>query len=214
MRIRKFSHSCLLVEGSSSRVLIDPGSFSAGVESIRDLSAVLVTHVHGDHLDVNRVARLIEGSPEVTIVCDAGSAGVLTAHGIDPHVMRDGDIIDVGMRVRAAGSWHAVIHPDIPTVENIGYMIDERIFHPGDAFTDPGCPVEVLAVPAGAPWMKISEAIDYLRAYRPAIAVPIHEAVLAQPAGAFRILGQLAPQGTHVHPMDKEEVLDIGEYPA
>ena len=39
--------------------------------------------------------------------------------------------------------------------------------HPGDALFTPGEPVDVLATPAAAPWMKISEAVDYLRAVAP-----------------------------------------------
>jgi hypothetical protein len=42
----------------------------------------------------------------------------------------------------------------------------------------PGEPVDVLAAPAAAPWMRISEAVDYLRAVAPARAVPIHQAII------------------------------------
>jgi hypothetical protein len=50
--------------------------------------------------------------------------------------------------------------------------------HPGDALFTPGEPVDVLATPAAAPWMTISEAIDYLRAVAPARAVPIHQGII------------------------------------
>ena len=50
--------------------------------------------------------------------------------------------------------------------------------HPGDALFTPGEPVDVLATPAAAPWMKISEAVDYLRAVAPTRAVPIHQAII------------------------------------
>jgi hypothetical protein len=46
----------------------------------------------------------------------------------------------------------------------------------------PGEPVEVLATPAAAPWMKISEAVDYLRAVAPEHAVPIHQGIIAREA--------------------------------
>ncbi len=50
--------------------------------------------------------------------------------------------------------------------------------HPGDALFVPDEPVDVLATPAAAPWMKISEAVDYLRAVAPARAVPIHQGII------------------------------------
>jgi hypothetical protein len=54
--------------------------------------------------------------------------------------------------------------------------------HPGDALFVPDEPVDVLAAPAAAPWMKISEAVDYLRAVAPRQAVPIHQAIIAPEA--------------------------------
>jgi hypothetical protein len=50
--------------------------------------------------------------------------------------------------------------------------------HPGDALYAPGEPVDILAAPAAAPWMRISEAVDYLRAVAPNRAVPIHQAII------------------------------------
>ncbi|HTF60591.1 MAG TPA: MBL fold metallo-hydrolase, partial [Actinomycetes bacterium] len=87
--------------------------------------------------------------------------------------------------------------PDIPVVPNVGYLVGGRLFHPGDAFTPPGQPVEVLAVPAGAPWLKVSEPIDYLRAVRPRVAVPVHDQVLSAAGRSihYRQLEQLGGKG-------------------
>jgi len=113
-------------------------------------------------------------------------------------VVADGEELDVGgVGVRVAGRDHAVIHPDIPVVPNVGYLVGGRLFHPGDAFTPPGQPVEVLAVPAGAPWLKVSEPIDYLRAVRPKVAVPVHDQVLSAAGRSihYRQLEQLGAKG-------------------
>ena len=76
-----------------------------------------------------------------------------------------------------------MIHPEIPVIENISYLVGDgdhaaRLMHPGDALFVPGEPVDVLATPAAAPWMKISEAVDYLRAVAPQRAVPIHQGII------------------------------------
>jgi L-ascorbate metabolism protein UlaG (beta-lactamase superfamily) len=96
-----------------------------------------------------------------------------------------------------AGRDHAVIHPDVPVVPNVGFLLGGRLFHPGDAFTVPGRPVELLAVPAGAPWLKLSEAVDYLRRVAPKVAFPVHEKVLSDAGRSihYRQLGQLGSRG-------------------
>lgn len=77
------------------------------------------------------------------------------------------------------GELHAVIHPDIPRITNVGYLVDGgRVFHPGDALTVPDVPVETLMLPVMAPWNKISEVIDYVREVGPQRAYDIHDALL------------------------------------
>jgi L-ascorbate metabolism protein UlaG (beta-lactamase superfamily) len=181
MRVTKFGHSCLLVEEGGARVLLDPGAFSEGFEELEGLTAVCVTHQHADHLDTGRLRRLLDGNPGVRVVADEGSAEALGEAGADVEVVYDGDELGLGgLGLRVAGRDHAVVHPDVPVVPNVGYLVGGRLFHPGDAFTEPGEAVEVLAVPAGAPWLKLAEAVDYLRRVAPRVAVPVHERVLSQ----------------------------------
>ena len=159
---------------------------------------MLVTHQHPDHLDRDRIRGLLDRNPGVRVVCDEGSAEPLAGAGAEVEVVHDGQELDVGgVGVLVAGRHHAVIHPDIPVVPNVGYLVGGRLFHPGDAFTLPGRPVEVLAVPAGAPWLKLAEAVDYLRRVAPRVAVPVHEKVLSEQGVAihYRQLGQLGGRG-------------------
>jgi L-ascorbate metabolism protein UlaG (beta-lactamase superfamily) len=208
MRLTKFGHSCLLVEDGGARVLLDPGSFSEGFEKLEGLTAVCLTHQHGDHLDPERVRRLLDRNPGVRVVSDDGSAKALGEAGADVEVVHDGDELELGgLGVAVAGRDHAVIHPDVPVVPNVGYLVGGRLFHPGDAFTVPGQPVEVLAVPAGAPWLKLAEAVDYLRRVAPRVAFPVHEKVLSEGGISihYRQLEQLGARGG-----TRFEVLDDG----
>jgi hypothetical protein len=91
-------------------------------------------------------------------------------------------------------------------VPNVGYLVGGRLFHPGDALTEPGAPVELLAVPAGAPWLKLADAIDYLRRIGPRVAVPVHEKVLSE-LGIRAHYGQLEQLGG---PGTSFQVLDDG----
>jgi L-ascorbate metabolism protein UlaG (beta-lactamase superfamily) len=208
MRLTKFGHSCLLVEEGGARVLLDPGSFSEGFERLEGLTAVCLTHQHPDHLDRDRLRQLLDRNPGVRVVSDEGSAKPLGEAGAEVEVVHHGDELGLGgLGVAVLGRDHAVIHPDVPVVPNVGYLVGGRLFHPGDAFTDPGRPVEVLAVPAGAPWLKLAEAVDYLRRVGPRVAVPVHDRVLSEQGRSlhYRQLEQLGGRGG-----TRFEVLDDG----
>jgi L-ascorbate metabolism protein UlaG (beta-lactamase superfamily) len=204
VQITHYGHSCLLVDTGAARLLFDPGTFSTGFESVTGLDAVLVTHQHADHLDPERLGPLLAGNPEARLIVDAETAAQL---GERPHeVVRSGASIQIaGSRIDVLGGTHAVIHPDIPVVANNAYLIDGTHLHPGDSFTPPPAPVDVLFLPTGAPWLKLSEAVDYLRAVGPHTAVPIHEAVLSRPAMAYQLFDRLAPEQTTVRVLEQAE---------
>jgi L-ascorbate metabolism protein UlaG (beta-lactamase superfamily) len=213
MRLTKLGHSCLLVEEGRARLLLDPGTLSGGFEELEGLTAVLFTHQHADHLDRERLRGLLDRNPRARVLSDEGSAEPLGEAGVEVEVVRDGEELQVGgVAVRVAGRDHAVIHPDIPVIPNVGYLVGGRLFHPGDAFTMPGQPVEVLAVPAGAPWLKLAEPIDYLRAVRPTVAVPVHDQVLSAAGRSihYRQLEQLgAKGGTTLRPLDDGQPAEL-----
>jgi L-ascorbate metabolism protein UlaG (beta-lactamase superfamily) len=194
VRITRYGHSCLLVEDGDARVLLDPGVYSTGFEHLEGLTAVLVTHQHPDHLDVERLRPLLAANPDARLHLDEGSAG---AHAdLDAVVVRDGDRLDLGVPVTVHGTTHAVIHEEVPRIPNVGYLVGGRFFTPGDALTVPDADVEVLGLPTAAPWLKLSEAVGLLRAVAPRLAFPVHDAVLSQPQVWYGHLDRLAPAGT------------------
>lgn len=182
MQLTHFGHSCLLADFGHTTVLFDPGTFSHGFEGITGLAAILVTHQHPDHVDTARLPALLAANPGAALYADPQTAAQLGAPWQPVHV---GDRLTVGgLTVRGVGGIHAVIHPEIPVVDNISYLVDDgersgAFMHPGDALFVPDEPVAVLATPAAAPWMKIAEAVDYLRAVAPEQAVPIHQGIIA-----------------------------------
>jgi L-ascorbate metabolism protein UlaG (beta-lactamase superfamily) len=207
MRLTRYRHSCLLVEDDDARLLLDPGVFSRGFEDLRGLTAVLVTHQHPDHLDLERLTALLEANPDARLHCDEGSAGQV---GDLPHaVVHDGESLDLGTTVRVVGSQHAVIHPDIPRIPNVGYLVGERFFTPGDALTVPEADVELLGLPTAAPWLKLSEAVGLLRAVTPRVAFPVHDAVLAEPQIWYGQFAALAPEGSEFRTVAPDDVVPL-----
>ncbi len=207
MQITKFGHSCLLVADGEAKILIDPGTFSAGFESLTGLTAILITHQHPDHLDLTRLPSVVAANPQAPVYADTGSVGPLQDAGISVTPVEPGDRFDVGTPVEVLGGTHAVIHADIPTIPNVCYLIGGRLLHPGDSLDVPNVPVEILAVPAAAPWMAAREAIDFYRAVSPQIAFSIHEQILAAPGMSLfqGLLDRLGPQSsTWLTPADGE----------
>jgi L-ascorbate metabolism protein UlaG (beta-lactamase superfamily) len=207
-QITHFGHSCLLLDTGAARLLFDPGTFSAGFESVRGLDAVIVTHQHPDHLDSERIRPLLDANPDARLIVDAGTAEQVS--GISHEILEPRATRDIaGARIEVLGGQHAVIHRDIPVIPNNAYLVDGTYLHPGDSFTPPAEPVDVLFLPTGAPWLKLAEAVDYLRAVNPRTAVPIHEAVLSRPAMHYNWFEQLGPEGTALRVLDRETPTEL-----
>lgn len=198
MRLTRYGHSCVLVEDGDARVLLDPGVFSSGFEDLRGLTGVLVTHQHADHLDLPRVTALLEANPEARLLTDSGS----DVGDLPRTVVGHGDAFDLGVPVSVHGSDHAVIHPDIPGVPNVGYLVGS-FFTPGDALTVPDADVEVLGLPTDAPWLKLSEAVTLLREVQPHRAFPVHDGVLNPVAAGiwYGHFDRLSPSHTTFTPL-------------
>jgi L-ascorbate metabolism protein UlaG (beta-lactamase superfamily) len=178
MRLTKFGHACVRVEHDGAVVVIDPGMFTEP-EAVDGATAVLVTHEHPDHWTADHLART--DAPVFTIGAVAGQLPDEVGERVT--VVTPGSTLDVGLPVTVVGEKHAVIHPELPHFDNSGYLLtagDTRVFHPGDALTIPEAPVDVLLLPVSAPWLKISEAIDYARDVRAACNVALHDAVYSE----------------------------------
>ncbi|MGW7428592.1 MBL fold metallo-hydrolase [Streptomyces sp. NPDC054861] len=179
MKLTKKSHACIRLEKAGRSLVVDPGGFSEE-DAALGADAVLVTHEHPDHFDEGRLRAGLEANPAAEIWTLRSVAEQLSAAFPGRvHTVGDGDTFTAaGFEVQVHGELHAVIHPDIPRVTNIGFLVDDAVFHPGDALTLPGRPVDTLMLPVMAPWNKISEVIDYVREIGPRRAYDIHDALL------------------------------------
>jgi L-ascorbate metabolism protein UlaG (beta-lactamase superfamily) len=181
MKLTKHEHACVVLEKDGASVVIDPGSFSTGAaEIIAGSEAVLLTHEHFDHVNPAAINEALAARPDLRVYAPAGLRDTFSEHPDQFTAVTAGDELTLGsFAVTVHGAEHAVIHPDIPVIPNVGYLVDETLYHPGDAYFVPGVPVPVLLVPTSGPWMKISEAADYVRAVRPQQIIQIHEMLLS-----------------------------------
>jgi L-ascorbate metabolism protein UlaG (beta-lactamase superfamily) len=179
MRVTKFGHACVRIEYDGQVLVLDPGSWTEP-EAVDGATAVLVTHEHPDHLSVENLRRADAPVFTITAVAeqiaaeDSGVAERVT-------VVAPGEQLDAGLPVTTVGELHAVIHEDLPRFANSGFVVDvggTRIFHPGDAFTEPGQEIDVLLVPVHAPWSKTAEVVDFARKVGAPRSVAIHDGLL------------------------------------
>jgi L-ascorbate metabolism protein UlaG (beta-lactamase superfamily) len=179
MRITKFGHACVRIEYDGQVLVLDPGGFTDR-GAVDGATAVLITHEHPDHLDVGHLQAT--DAPIYTI--EAVRAAIAKADEVVAErvqVVEAGRQFDAGLPVTVVGELHAVIHDDLPRFHNSGYLVDvggTRVFHPGDAFTVPDDPVDVLLLPVHAPWSKVSEVIDFARAVHAGRSVAVHDGLL------------------------------------
>ncbi|MEK2478078.1 MULTISPECIES: MBL fold metallo-hydrolase [Streptomyces] len=180
MELTKKTHACVRIEKDGRTLVIDPGAFSEEDAAV-GADAILVTHEHLDHFDEGRLRRAMEAEPAAEIWTLASVADQISAAFPGRvHTVGEGDAFTAaGFEVEVYGQLHAVIHPDIPRITNVGFLLDGTVFHPGDALTVPeGRAVDTLLLPVHAPWNKVAEIIDYLRAVAPRRAIDIHDSLL------------------------------------
>ncbi|GAA1917716.1 MBL fold metallo-hydrolase [Streptomyces sodiiphilus] len=195
MELTKKGHACVRLTGDGGTLVIDPGAFSEEDAAV-GADALLVTHEHPDHFHEGRLRAALDADPAVEVWTLPAVAGQLSAAfpGRVRTVGHGDTFTAAGFGIEVHGELHAVIHPDMPRVTNIGFLVDGAVFHPGDALTVPGRPVDTLLLPVHAPWNKFSEIVDYVREVAPARALAVHDGLLSE-AGHAVYGRNLGPQG-------------------
>jgi L-ascorbate metabolism protein UlaG (beta-lactamase superfamily) len=231
VRITWIGHSTVLLELDGVRLLTDPllrrqlfhvRRVASGPDTsgLGDLDAVLVSHVHYDHLDLRSLRRL-GGTPR--FVVPAGAGAVLRGRGLGRVEEVDaGDTVDVGaVTVRATHAEHEASRAFGGTVPAVGFVIEgsRSVYFAGDtdvfdAMSDLAANLDVALLPVAGWGPRIPEghldplrAAKALRLLRPRVAVPVHwgtylrlgmprdPAILREPAESFvRHARELAPE--------------------
>lgn len=203
-RLSTWGHACVQLERDGRLLVVDPGSFSDR-RVVDTADAVLVTHEHQDHVMIDELAQTLAGRPELAVWAPESVSDQLVTAGAPParvHSVVAGErFAAAGFDVQVLGEVHEVVHRDVPVVANRAYLINGTVLHPGDSFTFPraGQHVRVLLVPVSGPWLRLGEAIDFVRAVGPGVVVPIHDALLSTVGNALvdRLVSGLGGAGEY-----------------
>ena len=211
MKVTKYEHATLVVSSADRNLVIDPGSFLTPPDFANTV-AVVITHEHADHWTEDNLRRILEISPAARIFGPQGVADAAAA--FDVQVVRAGDTVTVEpFTLRFFGEKHNVIHSSIPVPDNVGVLVNDDLYYPGDSYTVPdGVEVGTLAAPVGAPWLKIGEAMDYVLAVRPKRAFFAHDMTLSvagKTMHADRLKWATEQNGGAWLPLEVGESLDL-----
>jgi L-ascorbate metabolism protein UlaG (beta-lactamase superfamily) len=180
MQLIKYTHACVRLEDGERALVIDPGLWTEP-ESLTGASDVLITHEHFDHLDADKLVAAQAANPALTVYAGAAVTNQLSALGDGVVTVSVGDRFSAaGFEVRVVGGEHAEIYEGLPGCANLGYIVGGGLYHPGDALFRPNADIDTLLVPAAAPWLKLAEALDFIREVKPRRAYPIHDAMLSE----------------------------------
>lgn len=171
MKITKLVHSCLLVEMPepvNRTVLFDPGMMSTvDVDSLQYLDDIVITHQHGDHMDMELLKKLVAKFPEVRVLGPSDVVGQLKAEGLKATTEPPEGMV-------LFDSPHESVAPLWPQPDEIGVHYLDKLSHPGDSHSFNETKA-VLALPVTAPWGSNIAAIKLGLKLKPKYIIPIHD---------------------------------------
>jgi L-ascorbate metabolism protein UlaG (beta-lactamase superfamily) len=196
-RIRWLGHSTVLVGLDGVALLTDPllrrrvlhlrRAVPVIDEGLEELDAVVISHIHYDHLDLPSLRRLDRG---VTVIVPKGAGRLIESRGFRSVEELEVDgVARVGsVRVRAVPAEHGSSRVLGAKSDALGFVVEgrRRVYFAGDtdlfagmAELAPGLDVALLPVwgwgpSLGAGHLDPRRAAEALALLRPRIAVPIH----------------------------------------
>lgn len=183
MRVTKLGHCCLLVEKDGKKILTDPGKWSTLPDDLMGISAVLLTHEHADHVHSESITKIQQQNPNLRIITNVSVKKLLAEWKVVCELIDDKAEMDVeGIALKSYEAHHANIYPTFPNVLTSSFLIDAKLFLPGDSFVEPEEKIEVLALPVSGPWLKVVETVDYAKKLAPKMAFAVHDGMLADPS--------------------------------
>lgn len=226
-RVTYVGHATVLVELGGVRVLTDPvlrtrvgplrrhaGAPAAGVAD--GLDAVLISHLHRDHVDLGSLRRV---GREVPLIVPPGATGFFEKHGfaavtelglgeslVLPSASAGGAAVDPGrVTVTAIEADHSGARRGAPDAQAVGYLLDagHRVYFAGDTDLFDGMAalgadrqVDLALLPVwgwgpnlGPGHLDPGRAAEAAARLAPRIAVPIHWGTL-YPRGLAPFLPQ------------------------
>jgi L-ascorbate metabolism protein UlaG (beta-lactamase superfamily) len=214
MKLTKYEHACLVIEEQAKRLIIDPGMFNKDFSDHEDVCAVVITHGHPDHFDPKVVERIIKANPGAKIFTIQAVADELK----NPDrvmVVKPMQTVSCGpFQMSFCGGLHAEVHSSFDAGKNVGILVNQKLYYPGDSFSLPegNMKPSILAVPTSGPFMRYADSIDFVLAVKPKLAFPTHD-IHSSDAGD-KLIGDMLTNacnsiGAEYKPLKTAETIEI-----
>ena len=181
MKITRFTQSCFLIEMLGKKILIDPGNIGVDksfFEMWKSIDAVLVTHKHGDHCDIEMIKKI--NSKEIY----SSSEVALAFPDLKINVVKEGDTILIDsikiVTVHAQHGYIPLLKDGKEIFENIGFIIDDglnKLYHTSDSIcfqNDYKCTVLLVPVSNHGLVMGPFEAAEFAKETGASLVIPMH----------------------------------------
>lgn len=181
MKIKKLGHCCLVIGENGKRIMIDPGKYTIPLQNEeKNIDYIFITHEHTDHIHVDSLKVILKNNPNIEVITNASVGEILEKEDIKYSLIKEGQEKTIGdnILICGVGKLHKEVYEGISQVENVGFTINNKFFYPGDALENPKKQMEIIAFPVVGSWLKLSEAIDWLKELKPKIAFPVHDGIL------------------------------------
>jgi L-ascorbate metabolism protein UlaG (beta-lactamase superfamily) len=182
LKITFIGHGSLMFTFAGKVIHVDPVSQEADYTRLPKADLILVTHQHGDHLDLKALDILRTGKTEVVLteICAQQVKGGM--------VMKNGEVKNVGgLKIEAVPAYN-LVHmrsagiPFHPQGEGNGYVItfgDKRVYVAGDSENTLEMKklekIDVAFLPMNLPYTMTPEMVaDGAKAFKPKILYPYH----------------------------------------
>lgn len=179
MKLTKYTHACIVLEEQGQGLVIDPGVWSTDLPVLTNVAGIVITHNHMDHFDADKLSALLQANPDAKVFTTQEIADTLQGQSVTA-VGEDTTVQAGPFELSFYGQMHALVYNNKPHTQNIGVLVNNNLYYPGDSFTKPGTPVKTLALPISGPWLKTNESIDFMLAIKPQLALSTHDALLSQ----------------------------------
>lgn len=178
MQLTKLEHSGIVLEKNGKKLVFDPVEYAETLPDLTNVVAIVLTHVHPDHLQTERISAIMDLNPEAKIFAPEDAASILP----NAILVAGGDEAEVeGFQLKFFGKDHASVLAGKVPCQNVGVVVDDKLTNPGDSFDllELNGAVEALLVPEVAPWTKMSETVEFMKIAKPKFVIPVHDAILS-----------------------------------